>query len=176
MAKIENRNSDDRSEPRTSCVPVFRRPVVLASTARHSPSDTPTSGTTAGARQNLPRTRASPEASVTFPLHHVKEPRRTGGRCLVAQPVSGYSEFPDPRFAGRVRHVEPARRLRPLFRRAYFWWRRTDSNRRPPACKAGALPLSYAPIAERRYSPPSRSGAPPPSWEADGPALRAVPH
>ena len=24
-------------------------------------------------------------------------------------------------------------------------WRRTDSNRRPPACKAGALPLSYAP-------------------------------
>ena len=24
-------------------------------------------------------------------------------------------------------------------------WRRSDSNRRPPACKAGALPLSYAP-------------------------------
>ena len=25
------------------------------------------------------------------------------------------------------------------------WWRRTGLNRRPPACKAGALPLSYAP-------------------------------
>ena len=25
------------------------------------------------------------------------------------------------------------------------WWRRTDSNRRPPGCKPGALPLSYAP-------------------------------
>ena len=27
-------------------------------------------------------------------------------------------------------------------------WRRSDSNRRPPACKAGALPLSYAPSRE----------------------------
>ena len=30
-------------------------------------------------------------------------------------------------------------------RRADTWWRRTGLNRRPPACKAGALPLSYAP-------------------------------
>ena len=29
-------------------------------------------------------------------------------------------------------------------------WRRSDSNRRPPACKAGALPLSYAPAGEDR--------------------------
>jgi hypothetical protein len=29
-------------------------------------------------------------------------------------------------------------------------WRRSDSNRRPPACKAGALPLSYAPSGETR--------------------------
>ena len=28
------------------------------------------------------------------------------------------------------------------------WWRRTGLNRRPPACKAGALPLSYAPSPE----------------------------
>ena len=27
-----------------------------------------------------------------------------------------------------------------------LWWRRTGLNRRPPACKAGALPLSYAPV------------------------------
>ena len=25
------------------------------------------------------------------------------------------------------------------------WWARLGSNQRPPACKAGALPLSYAP-------------------------------
>ena len=33
-------------------------------------------------------------------------------------------------------------------------WRRPDSNRRPPACKAGALPLSYAP------APSAPDGAP----------------
>jgi hypothetical protein len=52
----------------------------------------------------------------------------------------------------RPRHVNARTRLHrsdkpphaPLFapRR---WWRRTGLNRRPPACKAGALPLSYAP-------------------------------
>src|SRR5436853_864254 len=30
------------------------------------------------------------------------------------------------------------------------WWRRRDSNPRPPACKAGALPLSYVPRAAQR--------------------------
>ena len=33
-------------------------------------------------------------------------------------------------------------------------WRRSDSNRRPPACKAGALPLSYAPSGETRSLQP----------------------
>src|SRR5262245_28516666 len=28
---------------------------------------------------------------------------------------------------------------------AAFWWRRADSNRRPPACKAGALPTELRP-------------------------------
>ena len=26
------------------------------------------------------------------------------------------------------------------------WWRRTESNRRPPACKAGALPIELRPL------------------------------
>ena len=30
-----------------------------------------------------------------------------------------------------------------------LWWARLVSNQRPPACKAGALPLSYAPAAIR---------------------------
>ncbi len=33
------------------------------------------------------------------------------------------------------------------------WWRRTGLNRRPPACKAGALPLSYAPEHVMRRCP-----------------------
>jgi hypothetical protein len=45
-------------------------------------------------------------------------------------------------------------------------WRRSDSNRRPPACKAGALPLSYAPtgptprVEERRRHRAATGGAP----------------
>ena len=30
------------------------------------------------------------------------------------------------------------------------WWRRTGSNRRPPACKAGALPTELRPFPEQR--------------------------
>jgi hypothetical protein len=41
-------------------------------------------------------------------------------------------------------HVD--REAPPAAARAAGEWRRSDSNRRPPACKAGALPLSYAPI------------------------------
>ena len=40
---------------------------------------------------------------------------------------------------------------------AYIIWRRSVSNRRPPACKAGALPLSYAP---ERSANPQQSGSP----------------
>ncbi len=38
------------------------------------------------------------------------------------------------------------------------FWRRSVSNRRPPACKAGALPLSYAPISQdENNKPPSQA-------------------
>ena len=40
------------------------------------------------------------------------------------------------------------------------WWRRSDSNRRPPACKAGALPLSYAPEGPPARRPAPESGGP----------------
>ena len=43
--------------------------------------------------------------------------------------------FPEPRSNGSRRRTPSP-------------WRRSDSNRRPPACKAGALPLSYAPSRE----------------------------
>ncbi len=35
-------------------------------------------------------------------------------------------------------------------------WRQPGSNRRPPACKAGALPLSYAPFCSGADRPPRR--------------------
>ena len=49
----------------------------------------------------------------------------------------------------RRRGAGPAARWRfiRLEHQALAWWRRQDSNLRPPACKAGALPLSYAPAS-----------------------------
>ena len=31
------------------------------------------------------------------------------------------------------------------------WWAKEVSNLRPPACKAGALPLSYSPVGARMF-------------------------
>ena len=53
-----------------------------------------------------------------------------------------------------VENPKPPRRVKPAP------WRRSGSNRRPPACKAGALPLSYAP-AEREYPEPGKDVRPP---------------
>ena len=43
-----------------------------------------------------------------------------------------------------------SQRLRRLLRQSLcfpqvIWWAKVVSNHRPPACKAGALPLSYSP-------------------------------
>ena len=34
----------------------------------------------------------------------------------------------------------------PLLNYKIFWWSQTGSNRRPPACKAGALPTELWPL------------------------------
>ena len=51
--------------------------------------------------------------------------------------------------------AKPSDQPVPSNRRRSTNWRRSVSNRRPPACKAGALPLSYAPIRQelRRSHP-----------------------
>jgi hypothetical protein len=53
--------------------------------------------------------------------------------------------------------------------RVACWWRRADSNRRPPACKAGALPLSYAPGATLRSALVGAGGFEPPTSALSGP-------
>jgi hypothetical protein len=59
--------------------------------------------------------------------------RRAAMRC-----IAGRSSMPPADFLSGQR---PERK-----------WRRSDSNRRPPACKAGALPLSYAPAGDNANS------------------------
>ena len=44
---------------------------------------------------------------------------------------------------------------RDLAAATYRWWRRTESNCRPPACKAGALPAELRP--RMRFVPPGES-------------------
>ena len=44
------------------------------------------------------------------------------------------------------------------------WWRMTGSNRRPPACKAGALPAELIPQALSSSSVQFRLGGSPSSW------------
>ena len=56
---------------------------------------------------------------------------------------NGFCHRPAP-----FRQIADPRREKP-------WWRWTDLNRRPPACKAGALPLSYTPKGARPQGAPA---------------------
>jgi hypothetical protein len=60
-----------------------------------------------------------------------------------------------------VSRSKAARRIstkgRAFCMRAFSWWSRTESNRRPPACKAGALPTELRPLT----TPDPRHGCPP---------------
>ena len=42
--------------------------------------------------------------------------------------------------------------------RLNFWWRMTGSNRRPPACKAGALPAELIPLGYFQTTETGRAG------------------
>ncbi len=53
--------------------------------------------------------------------------------------------------------VIPGALPQPLVVLRFPWWAKTVSNRRPPACKAGALPLSYSPLGVSIASLPARS-------------------
>ena len=50
------------------------------------------------------------------------------------------------------------------------WWSQTGSNRRPPACKAGALPAELWPLpASEKFSPPDTPHAELHAWVSGGP-------
>ena len=51
--------------------------------------------------------------------------------------------------------------LRNRNRQVMLWWSRTGSNRRPPACKAGALPIELRPHPDRPSSAPPGLGLAP---------------
>jgi hypothetical protein len=59
-------------------------------------------------------------------------------QCQTIQPV-----------AASASRIETCSRIRRL-RRIEVWWSQSGSNRRPPACKAGALPAELWPLMTSR--------------------------
>ena len=93
-----------------------------------------------------------PETS-SYPLHHVKH------RGTLRLSAHGIASRPSFRPKSETLHARQTCFTDPIISvvpplASRKWWRRTGLNRRPPACKAGALPLSYAPS----HSSSSQSG------------------
>jgi hypothetical protein len=138
-------------------------------TRSNSPSDTPVHSS--GNHHKSPNRFARPSASIRaiartivafghVPLERTNIPSspcqtapglRANPGGLAASPVA---RDPNPSCPGYRRFLRSARPSQgrskslpsvPALTTSQKWWRRTGLNRRPPACKAGALPLSYAP-------------------------------
>ena len=106
------------------------------------------------------------------PLHDVRQHAHPGGpireRMACAKLVfhgratqrglaSNRSSRPQPRLRPSGSAGQPSHRFA-----SEGWWSQTESNRRPPACKAGALPTELWPQSRQQQSerpPPLRYGA-----------------
>ena len=89
------------------------------------------------------------------PLHDVKHPQAR---------LEQAHEFLKTLGSGQRRRSRRDRRAAPLGEPDGIidpphWWSQTGSNRRPPACKAGALPTELWPL-------PGPRGPPPQAWNA----------
>jgi hypothetical protein len=69
-------------------------------------------------------------------------------------PSGTHHQAANPLCSGTASSKE--RRIAALNPPDLIFWRRSVSNRRPPACKAGALPLSYAPVTRDRNNHTTR--------------------
>ncbi len=55
-----------------------------------------------------------------------------------------------------------------------IWWRRSDLNRLPPACKAGALPTELRPLFFNLEIPEFNTGGPKSTRTTDLPVISGV--
>ena len=74
------------------------------------------------------------------PLHHVQKPTATRPSSRPADLVSSHTRCSAVRSRSLSSDIAPRR----------AWWSQTGSNRRPPACKAGALPAELWPLILRQ--------------------------
>jgi hypothetical protein len=88
-----------------------------------------------------------------------RQPTRATQHTIPSSPVKEHEKPPRPGLPSRkalfpeddaadTGSSTAARPDPPQLEPIFLAWRRSDSNRRPPACKAGALPLSYAPTSQ----------------------------
>jgi hypothetical protein len=137
-----------------------RKPaVMLASMANHPNSDTLSSlpGVKTPDNQNQ-----RPNGSDAFPLHNVKQPAsprhsllRTGKTFSICGQAGGLKKSENSEAGLQIRTTKPITPVQGTARpRAAApdgastqqrWWSLTGSNRRHPACKAGALPAELRP-------------------------------
>jgi hypothetical protein len=118
------RRTQGADPPRTAS-----KPRLLLSTSCYPPGASAHGPMTPGI---TPRVRQPPPTASRIPLHNVKD-QRTEDRIQRTEPLNANLV---PIHVSR----EP---LGP-------WWSRPGSNRRPPACKAGALPAELRPRSEDR--------------------------
>jgi hypothetical protein len=122
-----------------------------------------------------PRGRAALNAPFSFKHFDASIEADAAGTRVPASPLRPF-EAPVPLFTCQTTHPREHRSRVPGFqpescpyrsdhprphrpRPTARWWRRTGLNRRPPACKAGALPLSYAPYQRVSIRPHTAPGA-----------------
>ncbi len=83
----------------------------------------------------------------------VKQPARLpalpSAERAIARLVDRVSCFPVSKLKQRTKYARPPRSLHHPTAPSR-WWRQTGSNRRPPACKAGALPTELCPLGRVR--------------------------
>ena len=128
--------------PRMSSPPHERQPASAPTKTSETSSTTLAPQTrrrphrrrsTREARPERTRIRTRPDRRRAKPLHTVQDHTQIhGGRTGLAPtpPPSAYALAHSPRQPRRT---------------PVGWWSRTESNRRPPACKAGALPTELRP-------------------------------
>ena len=103
-----------------------------------------------------PPWRAAPHRLRNQETHHAPQRTTCPNQCLLT-----ISETALPAWTGQANRRRRAKGLPPE-----TWWSRTGSNRRPPACKAGALPTELRPLpgrlpqdrGERKTAGPASAG------------------
>ncbi len=149
----------------SQCQGIHQMPLLTLGPGRSCPARRRASATGTFDR---PGTSLHSGPSAPFPRQRTARTARPGAPRSFVNPYSrcptsrtGTPEGTAARTLSSTRNHLPSRDRRPTLAGG-AWWRRTGSNRRPPACKAGALPAELRPLlrpADRSARHPGSSPA-----------------